>query len=205
MSKTECVNRTMIPFIAIVIYFAILSPGASAQDSVIFDGHRHKIGFITGYGSQYALNVPYDYKVCFLQAQYNYSLLRKQSWSFEIQLQPQFNLTRYRPVNDSVHHENGYEYGLNVALLFRKNFRDDLFGLYIFIGTGPHYISGAPQRQTNGFIFSDNLFIGINIKLSEHLFLDVRPGIRHISNAGIENPNGGVNTAVISGGIFYTL
>lgn len=195
-------NRQLLIFFSAT--FFVLHAASYSQDSMMFNGKRHKAGFIAGYGGQFAIHVPYDYKVCYLQGQYNYSVVLKRTWSFEILLQPQFNLTNYRYVNDSSERSRGFEYGLNVAVLFRKNFWNDLFGCYIFIGTGPHFVSGVPRRQTEGFIFSDNLFIGLTLKLSENLYLDIRPGFRHISNAGIENPNGGVNTSVISGGVFYT-
>jgi hypothetical protein len=189
----------------IAMYLAICISGTFAQDSLVFKVHRHKIGFISGYGGQLGLDVPYDYKVHFLQAQYSYSLIRKQTFSFEVLCQPQFNITDYRPVNDIDRRNQGYEYGLNVAILIRRSLAKDKLGIYLFLGSGPHYVSGTPQRQSAGFIFSDNLFMGLYIRLDDNMYLDIRPGFRHISNAGIKNPNGGVNTVILSGGIFFTL
>jgi hypothetical protein len=201
-------------FCIIATNFALFISGISAQDSQTFVVHRHKIGFVVGYGGQQFLNVPYDYKVYFLQAQYYYSFAKKQNitsqvrnnpFTFEILLQPQLNFTDYRPVNDIDARNQGFEYGLNVEILVRRNLINDNLGIYIYLGTGPHYVSGTPRRQSPGFIFSDNLFMGVYFKLDDNLYLDIRPGFRHISNAGIKNPNGGVNTGILSGGIFWTL
>jgi hypothetical protein len=191
--------------LVLLICFIVFIPKVNAQEDLIFHGHRHKVGFISGYGDQFFLDVSYSYHVYFLQAQYYYSLVRKQSWSLEVLLQPQYNLTSYRPVDSDPDRRNGYEYGLNAAILIRKNLEEDHFSLYAFLGTGPHYVSDTPKRQANGFIFSDNLFIGANIKLIPNLYLDIRPGFRHISNLGLQDPNWGIHTFVMSGGLLFTL
>ena len=77
--------------------------------------------------------------------------------------------------------------------------------LYGLISSGPHYVSGTPERQADGFIFSDNLLLGLNVKLFEKIYLDLRSGFRHISNAGLNHPNGGVNDLVLNGGVFINL
>jgi hypothetical protein len=82
---------------------------------------------------------------------------------------------------------------LNLGFLARENAFRDFLSFYLTISTGPHYVSGTPQRQANGFIFSDNFAGGINVRLTKNLYADLRSGIRHISNAGLRTPNGGVN------------
>ncbi len=161
-------------------------------------GNRHKWGFDFGYGTQSGLDVNYFYEVYLFQYQYYFTLLEKGKWALEIIAQPQFNLSRFKYDNDSPTINSGHEYGLNAGLLIRGNFERDLLRPYLFISTGPHHVSGAPERQTPGFIFSDNLFSGLSIRLNESFFLDLRFGFRHISNAGIKNPNGGVNTFVFN-------
>ena len=69
----------------------------------------------------------------------------------------------------------------------------------------PHYVSGTPQRQVDGFIFSDNFLIGLNEKLLENTYIDFRSVFRHISNVGLNHANGGVNDLVLSGGVFLNL
>jgi hypothetical protein len=67
------------------------------------------------------------------------------------------------------------------------------------------FISGTPERQSSGFIFSDNLFIGLDIQLIDNLYMDIRPGFRHISNLGLQDPNWGVHSFVLSGGLLFIL
>lgn len=166
---------------------------------------RHKIGFIYGQGDQSLLNVKYRYRVKFFQFQYFYVLKQKPNWSIDLLVQPQFNMTRFRYQDNIQLESNGYEYGVNFGILLRKNMYKDILSSYASISFGPHYVSGAPSRQTSGFIFSDNVFIGLTVKLDKNIYFDLRPGFRHISNANLVKPNRGVNNMMISGGIIVNL
>jgi hypothetical protein len=73
----------------------------------------------------------------------------------------------------------------------------------MLISSGPHYVSAAPHRQSNGFVFSNNLSAGVNLRLYKNLYADLRTGIRHISNAGIKIPNAGVNDMTINEGLMF--
>ena len=206
-----------------------------AQDSNLFNNSKHRIGFIAGFGGQnvnqllskinesdaevlrefliskglnpdeVGLNVQYDYQVKFFQAQYYWAFLRRQTWGLDLLVQPQYNLTKFRHIDNISDEINGFEFGINVGVLIRKNIFKDFLSMYAFISSGPHYVSGTPQRQSTGFIFSDNFFIGLNIKLFKNTYLDLRPGFRHISNASLTHTNGGLNDFVISGGILINL
>ncbi len=175
-----------------------------AQEASL-NSSKHRVGGVVGVGNQLWLDVDYHYGVNFYQLQYYRSVLGRESWSLDILFQPQYNRTKYRPVDNIPHKNDGFELGLNVGLLIRKNLMDDFISIYSLVSLGPHYVSGTPKRQADGFIFSDNLFVGFNIMLYENIYLDIRPGFRHISNAGLKRPNGGVNNAVISAGILVNL
>jgi hypothetical protein len=182
-----------------------------AQDSLL----NHKIGFMAGNGIQYigqllgnnshaiALNKSYYYQVTFYQLQYSYTISRKKTLDIEILVQPQYNSTKYKVYDedDDSQFLTGYETGLNIGLLLRKKIVKGLFNYYVLISTGPHYTSGTPHRQSSGFLFSDNLCLGINLKLYKHLYIDIRPGFRHISNLGFKIPNAGVNTMTLAEGL----
>jgi len=163
------------------------------------------IGIVYGYGDQSLLAVNYDYRVTFFQPQLYYTLLDKSTWSLEFLLQPQYNLTEFRQVDFLPDESEGFELGLNVGVLLRKNLLKDIVSVYVLGSIGPHYVSGVPKRQSTGFIFSDNFFLGLSLKICPQLYLDFRPGIRHISNAGLKERNGGVNNTILSGGIYFKL
>ena len=67
------------------------------------------------------------------------------------------------------------------------------------LGSGPHYINAQTQRQAKGFIFSDNLAAGIRLPLPAHLAgeFNIQYRLRHISNAGLKSPNGGINNGFL--------
>jgi len=182
-----------------------------AQDHPVFNGSRHKIGFITGYGGRNIKQLAhpdittnnYDYKVFFFQLQYYYMMWTKKSFALDLLLQPQYNITEFKYLYRSTETTKGYEAGLNIGLLARINTRNDLFSFYFFLSTGPHYIPEIPERQASGFIFSSNVFFGMNIRIVNNLYIDIRPGFRHISNLDVNLPNYGINNLVISGGVMY--
>ena len=162
---------------------------------------RHKWGFDLGYGTQANLNVTYFYDVYLLQYQYHFTLVAREKWALEFLAQPQFNFSRYKHPDESISIKNGYEYGLNGGFLVRGFLLEEIISPYFCISAGPHYVSGVPDRQSPGFIFSDNFFSGLSIRLNENLYLDLRFGFRHISNAGLQNPNGGINNWIGNTGI----
>ncbi len=198
--------------VIILFLFVIFAGYARAQNRTVIPSglhpakprNKHKIGFVSSYGSQDFINVSYNYRVSFFQAQYYYTLLQKKTWSLEVLLQPQYNTTRYQQDNTK-NHRNGYEAGVNAGLLVRKDIIKDDLNAYVFLSSGPHYVSGTPNRQAPGFIFSDNLALGLNTRIAPGLYLDLRSGFRHISNAGLKEPNAGVNNFVFSAGFVKRL
>ncbi|MBT8308840.1 MAG: hypothetical protein HKO72_11975 [Flavobacteriaceae bacterium] len=180
-----------------------------AQEKNSFFDSRHRVGFLVGYGTQnfgqLSLEVPYDYEITFFKAQYYYVLKKGQEISLELLAQPQFNLTQYRHIDFFSDKSNGFEVGLNIGALIRKNLNSSQMSIYAAITSGPHFVSGTPQRQVEGFVFSSNFMVGVNFRLNNHTFLDIRPSFRHISNLDFKKPNGGVNNLVLSGGVLVNL
>jgi Lipid A 3-O-deacylase (PagL) len=88
-----------------------------------------------------------------------------------------------------------YEFGLNIAFAFGFALTPhDVFS--INVGSGPHYITAQLDRQAHGFIFSDNISFAFRHKFKV-IEAGITAGIRHISNAGLENPNIGVEDILI--------
>lgn len=151
------------------------------------------------------LNVTYDYQTLFFQLQYYWGFLKREKWGLELLVQPQYNLTKFRHVDKIADEINGYEFGVNAGVLIRRMLIEEALYLNGLISSGPHYVSGTPQRQADGFIFSDKFLIGLNVKLLENIYFYFRSGFRHISNARLNHPNGGVNDLVLSVGVFLNL
>lgn len=191
-------------FATIAFCIAVVAPTQlRAQDTVtLFGGTRHKLGFMSGYGDQSFLDVSYTYEVIFLQMQYYYSFHRRRTWGLELLFQPQYNTTNYAHVDGYSSLTPGYEFGLNGGVLIRKNWFDDFLSLYFLLSAGPHYVSGTPERQESGFVFSDNIMGGVNLRFFKGSYLDVRYGYRHLSNANLKKPNLGINNMALNLGIF---
>jgi len=189
----------------IIVVLLISSNTLFSQGDNLFKNKKHRIGFNVGYGGQTCLNVKYYYEIKLYKAQYYYAFLLRKSWGLDLLLQPQYNTTKFRLKGNAEDEIEAIEFGINAGVLIRKNFFNDFISLYAGISGGPHYISETSQRQQKGYVFSDNLFIGLSMRLFKNIYLDLRTGFRHISSAGISEPNRGINNSVIGGGIFINL
>lgn len=100
----------------------------------------------------------------------------------------QFNRAK-NPLDD----DSDIEFGLNAGIMFLQPLFKPVV-LTAAIGSGPHFVTVETSRQANGFIFSDNFELGLNIGLDKiKTILQVRARYRHISNAGLQEPNGGID------------
>ncbi|HBY01569.1 MAG TPA: hypothetical protein DEG92_03360 [Rikenellaceae bacterium] len=163
-----------------------------------------------GYGSEKIGNFidmgsDYVYRINFYRFQYNYTFLKGRSWSLEAVGLMQFNTVKYMNKIIEDQFTNGYEFGINGGLALRKLILKDNLSFYLLITSGPHYISGAPNLQIQGFIFSNNIYFGIDVKVAKRIYLNFGPGLRHISNAETRHPNFGINSILINGGIVINL
>jgi hypothetical protein len=165
--------------------------------------HKSNFNISFGYGTQDFMKVTYHYTVRIFQLEYGYSITKKENWSLDLLAQTQVNTTTFRKQDEIPEETDGFEYGLHAGLRFRKVVVPNLLSCYLGGSIGPHYISDAPIRQTPGFIFSDNLFLGMTARLANKLYLDVRPTFRHISNANLVKPNKGINNFILNVGLSF--
>jgi hypothetical protein len=174
-------------FLFLILSFCFLSR-VSAQDSVRIT-HFKTIGGLVGWGNSMMKGT--GYKVYYIIGDYSSSFkVPKKKDFLAWYAEPQFNFVKgdYTPKGGI-----DYEFGLNLGI---RNYVKINEGFYFYqmLGSGPHYVSAEIGRQANGFIFSDNLALGTFLKLRGELFLNFQYVQRHISNAGLKAPNGGVNS-----------
>ncbi len=93
-----------------------------------------------------------------------------------------------------------YEFGINMGISYFF-IQTQKLSLNAALGSGPHYITVDTGRQSSGFIFSDNFELGAAYDLkSVNTSILLKFRYRHISNAGLKEPNGGIdNFFVIAG------
>ena len=172
-----------------VIALLIFCSAVNAQDS-----KKPKVfkttGGLIGWGNSMMKGT--GYQIYYIKGDYSSSFKAPKKKDFLAwYLEPQFNFVK----GDSTKKGSlDYEFGANLGI---RNYVKINEGFYFYqmLGSGPHYISAKVGRQASGFIFSDNLALGALLRLNEKgLFLNFQYVQRHISNAGLKDPNGRVNS-----------
>ncbi|MEM8525189.1 MAG: acyloxyacyl hydrolase [Bacteroidota bacterium] len=111
------------------------------------------------------------------------------AFNIGVDLMPQIGLVRF---NNKLH----FEFGANVQFNFNWQVAENhIVGARV--GAGPHFINVETQRQAKGFIFSDNFALFYRARLNNNQQIGISSGIRHISNAGLMQPNLGIDDIMI--------
>ncbi len=178
----------------IIFVLALISFHAKSQETPkhFFSEKGFKIGV-----SAYSITLPegQNYKPLLLIGNFGWELTKKEKkgkwWiMFEPQINPVFLDSKLKEL----------EFGVNVAFRYKYKIGENSF-FYSQLGSGPHFITIATDRQAHGFIFSDNLALGFSNKILGNWMLDTEFRIRHISNANVMKPNRGMNNLFIMIGL----
>ncbi len=138
----------------------------------------------------------------------------------ELQLEPSFYVERHRLLNmyfvgphsgpDYLTRRARYlqgvtvhEYALNVGLLWRVRATRKL-SFFVLGSVGPMWSDAATERLARGLAFSDIVAVGVGYRLGRAL-LEVRPGLRHESNAETQLPNSGHNSVTLDVALSFGL
>lgn len=176
------------------------------------------IGFNYGFGSEFN-NRNYTFTNHFYKAQLYYRLKETRNFQYEILVQPEINFGTHQLLNfyfvkpeepdyiakraKYVQLKDVHEYVLNIGFLIRKPI-SDRFSFYVLGSIGPMITDTETERMSDGFAFADVLALGFSAKVQRFQF-DIRPSVRHVSNAGLGSSNAGYNTKNIEFGISYSL
>ena len=161
------------------------SPDAGSVSDRLFT----ESGIITGFGSA-SINEG-DYETILLIWHLGIDLkkffpkLETHKGKLSFYLEPQIN-----PV---VSPETDIECGIGLGFKYMYPITDKLFP-YIMGGAGPHYISVNTKKQTNGFIFSNTIGVGFYCFLTDNSAINLGYRLRHMSNANLTKPNGGIDS-----------
>ena len=182
--------------------FLLIMQMATAQSK---QWPKHTVGASYGLGIQAPSEVNFNnqYEVNLFSLEYYHNVFEDAWFRIDVFAFPQLNRTKFRPTEENASTRNGFEYGVNGGFQFYGYMFKGMVKPYVMLGIGPHYVSSAPSRQRNGFIFSDNFAYGVVIALYEEYHLDLRFGYRHISNGGLKKPNGGIDNRVATIGIIH--
>jgi opacity protein-like surface antigen len=95
--------------------------------------------------------------------------------------------------------ETGVSFFLKVGILPQTS----KFQPYVKAGLGLSYMTLQTREQATQFNFIDTGGIGIHYFFTKNTALTLEGRYRHLSNASIDHPNSGINTAFILAGISY--
>ena len=182
-----------------------------------------RLGIESGAGKQplFPFSSPdYSYIVQGYRLSLNLPLKRKGRISYEFQIEPGVYSASHRLLNEyfiKPSWGSGYleerkrlmasktimEYALNLGFQVRYYLNSN-FRCFILAGTGPMVSDTDTERMAKGFAFSDVFALGVAYSTGKIMF-EVRPGLRHVSNAGFRSPNSGYNSSNIDFGITVAL
>lgn len=186
----------------LIIFSTGMAMGSNENPSSAPAAHRlfSESAFITGYGTGSIHEGHYETALLIWHLGVNldrfFPSLKTHKGKLTVFIEPQFN-----PVFNP---ESDFEFGLGLGLQYQYPIMDKL-SAYALAGAGPHYISVVTDDQANGFVFSDMVGVGLYYHLTERSAINVGYRFRHVSNAGMEMPNEGINSnfGVIGYSIFF--
>jgi Lipid A 3-O-deacylase (PagL) len=168
---------------------------------------KYRIGFGYGYGSEIK-NTCYTYTNNYYKLQFLYEWKKGRKFEYEFLIQPEINFATHQLFNvffvkasepnfqekrdEFSKFKNIKEYVLNVGFIVRRPITEK-WSLYALGSIGPLITDTETERLSKGFAFSDVLALGLTFRTSK-FSLDVRPNIRHVSNANLQSRNAGINT-----------
>jgi len=173
------------------------------QNSVVMGSEGHpfsspavdhffsEAAFLVGYGPGKTHTAHYQTALMILHLGINldrfFPALNSYQGKLSFFIEPQFS-----PVFNS---GDDYELGLGLGLQYLHPVHDK-FSAYIRAGISPYYIAieKIQRHQENGFLFSDLVGAGIYYHLTESSAISFGCWLRHLSNAGLEKPNDGINS-----------
>jgi Lipid A 3-O-deacylase (PagL) len=176
------------------------------------------LGFNYGFGNEFK-NADYTYTNHYYKLQLYYTIKESKHLKYQILIQPEINFATHQLLNlyfvqpsdpDYLEKRAKYtalkdinEYVLNIGFIARKPISKTT-SIYVLGSIGPLITDTETERLSKGFAFSDVLAIGFSLKINKITF-DLRPNIRHVSNAGFQKSNAGFNTKNIEFGFSVPL
>ena len=94
------------------------------------------------------------------------------------------------------------EFGLAFLIKYGFPFTEKLYP-FIEVGTGPYYMTWSTNTQSTQFNFDSQAGLGILYFFENHWAVNTAFRYRHVSNAAIKKPNGGIESLVSLLGFSY--
>lgn len=196
------------------LYFALVFIFISSAFYGQINKHNLSVGFYYGFGKEFK-NRDYTFNNQYYKVELSYLIKETKTFKYELVIQPELNLAKHQLINpyfitpadpDYIEKRERFskinninQYVLNLGLILRKPISRSL-SLFVLGSFGPMISASETERLSKGFAISNVLALGVSCKLKRFEF-DIRPNIRHVSNAGLSSPNIGFNTKNMEFGI----
>ncbi len=191
---TDVLTRLALMIGAVLLLATVPGTVHAAEEMGAANRPNHRwiseAGFIAGYGR--ASIDEGSYKMLLLIAHFGTDInrfipaLRHHRGVLSFFLEPQFN-----PVLTPSESEVGLGIGLQYTYPLTE-----LMAPYFLLVTGPHYISVDTTTQAEGYNFASAAGVGLYISLAKNIALNCGYRYRHVSNAELRQPNGGINSHI---------
>jgi len=204
----------------VVVFSSFLSAAQASKKGIL---NIKKIGFL--YNNAQSNNFIFDdkdftyttntYKI---QAFYNLGSLK--SLSFDLIVQPQYQVLEHQLINEQfvLPSEENYQekrtefttpktmhlYAFELGFLIKKTLVKKLDFL-VTIGLGLGAIDSRTERLAKGFTFIENGSLGVSYKITKKTFLYLGSNVGHVSNLDFQTPNAGFSIVGFEAGVSYVL
>jgi hypothetical protein len=201
-------------YLFLVINILMINQSYAQEDNQLI-----RLGINYGIGKQQLFpfnSLDYSYNVNSFKVLINYQIKKTELFSFELQFEPGIYSARHKLLNEYfIQPDRGVdymeqreiftkektitEYVINVGFQVRYSLREWL-SFFVLGNVGPMISDTETERLAKGFAFSDIIAFGGAFKVGKFVF-EIRPGLRHVSNADLQYPNSGHNSSNIDFGI----
>jgi hypothetical protein len=172
------------------------------------------VGLYYGYGND-VKNNDYKYISHYFKLQFCTVLKESKIMKYELLVQPQVDFAEHQLLNlyyieeDVPNYVEKREefgrlksirnYSLNFGLVASRSLTERL-SVFMLASIGPMVTDTETERLSKGFAFSSILSLGFSVKIYNSIF-EFRPNFGHLSNAGLQQLNNGINSVNLEFGL----
>lgn len=176
--------------------------------------HNMSVGLYYGYGNDIK-NKDYRYNSHYFKFQFCTVLKESKKMKYELLIQPQVDFVEHQLINlyyieeDVPNYVEKREefgrlksirnYSLNFGLVASRSLTERL-SVFMLASIGPMVTDTETERLSKGFAFSSILSLGFSVKIYNLIF-EFRPNFGHLSNAGLQQLNNGINSVNLEFGL----
>jgi hypothetical protein len=190
------------------LFIIFLSAGLLVLNTCFADETKTKplkgIEFLTGFGwGELRRKNDYNLTPLIVDFDFNLKALLAKKINFNPSQLIQFQIEPFISVVSSPNRnvETGTSFFLKIGLLPETS----RFKPYAKCGIGMAYMTQHTMEQPTQFNFTEQVCFGMHYFFRNDLGLTLEGRLRHVSNAGIREPNYGLNTYFVLAGITYLL